>query len=126
MATPTAYLTPDYQNSISVANSTATLAANTTTAGPLVFGSRRILHISALNTTASGQTNRCAVNFTLGNSKTGAPAATPTATSPFLLGDEGFTVDLGDLYDSIQLGNFTANNGAGTQVTYSIIVMSKF
>ena len=126
MATATAYLTPDYQNSVSVANSTATLATNTTTAAPLVFGPRRILHITALNTTASGQTNRCAVNFTLGNSKTGAAAPTPTATSPFFLGDEGFAIDLGDLYDSIQLGNFATNNGASQQVTYSIIVMGKF
>lgn len=125
MATATAYLTPDYQNTISVTGNSGTLAANTTT-GVIVFGKRRILHIAALNTTASGQVNRCVMNYTLGNSVTGAVAPAPVATSPFFTGDEGFTIDLGDSYDSIQLGNFTALNGSGSQVSYSISLMCKY
>jgi hypothetical protein len=127
MATVTAFLQPDYANTVSVTNSTAILTAGSpgvgTTASPLTFGKRRILHISAINT--GTQSNRAAVSYTLGLS-TGITAPTPTATSPFFMGDEGFTIDLGDLYDQLQLGNDSTKNGNASTVAYSISVMSKF
>lgn len=126
MATATAFLTPDYANSVTVSNATAALAGTasglTTTAAPLTFGKRRILHIAALNT--GSLSSRCAISYTLGLS-TGTTAPTPITTSPFFMGDEGFTIDLGDLYDQIQLGNDNAKNG-NTAVAYSISVMSKY
>lgn len=126
MATATAFLTPDYANSVSVSNATAALAGTAsglvTTAAPLTFGKRRLLHIAALNTGTTSA--RCAISYTLGLS-TGTTAPTPVTTSPFFMGDEGFTIDLGDLYDQIQLGNDNAKNG-NTAIAYSISVMSKF
>jgi hypothetical protein len=127
MATVTAFLTPDYANSASVSNSTAVLTAGSpgvgTTAGPLTYGKRRLLHVSALNT--GTLSNRCALSYTLGLS-TGTTAPTPTATSPFFMGDEGLILDLGDLYDQVQLGNDSTKNGNATTVAYSISVMSKY
>lgn len=126
MSTATAFLTPDYANSVSVSNATAALAgvasSLSTTAAPLTFGKRRILHIAALNTGTTSA--RCAVSYTLGLS-TGTTAPTPLTTSPFFMGDEGWTIDLGDMYDQIQLGNDFAKNG-NTGISYSISVMSKF
>ena len=126
MATLKAVLTPDYANSITVTNATASLAGVgsglSTTAAPLTFGKRRILHIVALNTGTTA--NRCVLNYTLGLS-TGTTAPTPVIGSPFFLGDEGWTIDLGDCYDQIQLGNAFANNG-NTAVAYSITVMCKY
>lgn len=127
MATMTAFLTPDYANTVSVVNGTAILAIPgggliTTTAAPLSYGKRRILHVAALNTTTTS--SRCAVSYTLGLS-TGTTAPTPTTNSPFFMGDEGLTIDLGDFYDQIQLGNDNNKNGASA-LAYSISVMSKF
>ncbi len=126
MATMTAFLTPDYANSVSVTNATAVLgsagAGLTTTAAPLTFGKRRILHIAALSQSTS---SRCAVSYTLGLS-TGTTAPTPVTTSPFFMGDEGWTIDFGDVYDQIQLGNDGTKNGGANAIAYSISVMSKF
>jgi hypothetical protein len=127
MATMTAFLVPDYTNTVSVSNTTASLAAPgagliTTTAAPLTFGKRRILHIVAINTTANN--SRAAVSYTLGLS-TGVTAPTPTTSSPFFMGDEGITIDLGDSFDQIQLGNDNNKNGAAA-VAYSVSVMAKF
>jgi len=124
VATITAFLQPDYQNSVSVANSTGTLASGAggiTAGAALTFGKRRLLHIAALNSTTS---SRCAVSYTLGLS-TGTLAVAPTTTSPFFMGDEGWTIDQGDLYDQIRLGNDSAKNG-NLAINYSISIMSKF
>ena len=121
MATMTAFLVPDYANTISVTNSTAVLTQNTSTAA-LTYGKRRLLHIAAMNTSA--QANRGAVVYTLGLS-TGTTAPAPASTDPFFMGDEGLTIDLGDFYDQIRLYNDSAKNGAAS-LAYSISVMSKF
>lgn len=121
MATITAYLVPDYANSITVSGAQGTMAT-TASSGAITTGKRRIVHISALNIGAT--TSRCAVRYTLGLS-TGTTAPTPTASSPFFLGDEGWTIDLGDLYDQINLANLAADNGANT-LAYSVSLMSKF
>lgn len=127
MATATAFLTPDYANSASVSNSTAAIASagasGIAVTAALTFGKRRLLHIAALNT--SSVSNRCAVSYTLGLS-TGTTAPTPTTNDPFFMGDEGLTLDLGDAYDQIRLGNDVAKNGANVNTAYSISVMSKF
>jgi hypothetical protein len=127
MSTMTAFLTPDYANTVSVSNTTAILTAGSpgvgTTASPLTFGKRRILHIAAMNT--GTQSNRASVSYTLGLSA-GTTAPTPTATSPFFMGDEGWTIDLGDMYDQIQLGNDSTKNGSASTVAYSVSVMSKY
>ena len=121
MATMTAYLTPDYANTITVTGS-AGLLATTTSSGVIVVGKRRLLHLSALNTGST--TSRCALRFTLGLS-TGVVAPAPTSTSPFFLGDEGWMIDTGDLYDEINLANLAADNGANS-LAYSIVIMSKY
>ncbi|SRR6266446_5677241 len=121
MSTMTAFLVPDYANTVSVTNSTAILTQNTSTAA-LTFGKRRILHISGMNT--SSQANRGAVSYTLGLS-TGTTAPAPGSTDPFFMGDEGLTIDLGDVYDQIRLYNDSSKNGASS-LAYSISVMSKF
>src|ERR1700752_197753 len=127
MATVTAFLQTDYANSVSVSNSTAVLTAGSpgggATAAPLTYGKRRILHIVAMNT--GTQSNRCAVSYTLGLS-TGTTAPTPTSSSPFFMGDEGLTIDLGDLYDQLQLAHDSTKNGNASTVAYSISVMSKY
>jgi len=121
-----AFLTPDYTNTASVSNSTATIAAGSPGIGvtaALTFGKRRILHIAALNTSATS--SRCAVSYTLGLS-TGTTAPSPATTDPFFMGDEGFTIDLGDIYDQIRLGNDSTKNANATVIAYSISVMSKY
>lgn len=126
MATTTAFLVPDYANTVSVTNSTAILTAGSPGVGvsaALTFGKRRILHIAALNTAA--QSSRCAVSYTLGLS-TGTTAPSPATTDPFFMGDEGLTIDLGDVYDQIRLGNDSTKNANGATFAYSISVMSKF
>jgi len=126
MATMTAFLTPDYANSVSVSNSAAAIAGGASgiaSTAALTYGKRRLLHIAALNT--SSTSSRCAVSYTLGLS-TGTTAPAPLTSSPFFMGDEGLTIDLGDLYDQIRLGNDTAKNGANVNIAYSISVMSKF
>ncbi len=126
MSTMTAFLVPDYANTVSVTNSTALLTAGSPGLGSsaaLTFGKRRILHISAMNTSA--QANRCAVTYTLGLS-TGTVAPAPATTDPFFMGDEGLTIDLGDVYDQIRVSNDSTKNGNGTTIVYSISVMSKF
>jgi hypothetical protein len=121
MATPTGYLVADYANSVTVAGAQGTLAT-TVASGVITVGKRRIIHIASLNTTATS--SRCALRYTLGIS-TGTNAPTPTASSPFFLGDEGWSIDMGDLYDQINLANLAADNGASS-VAYSISIMSKF
>jgi hypothetical protein len=122
MATMTAYLTPDYANTVSVSAATGTIVASTPT-GVITVGKRRILHISAMNT--NSQSSRCAVRYTLGLS-TGTAAASPTTSSPFFLGDEGWTIDTGDLYDQLNFNQFVADNGTGAAIIYSITIMSKY
>jgi len=111
VSTVTAFLLPDYANTVSVSNTTAILTAGSPGLGSsaaLTFGKRRILHIVAMNT--SSQANRCAVTYTLGIS-TGTTAPAPATTDPFFMGDEGLTIDLGDCYDQIRLSNDSTKNG---------------
>lgn len=128
MATVTAFLVPDYANTTSVANTTGSITtpvSGVSAAITLTFGKRRLLHIAALNIGATA--NRCAISYTLGLS-TGTTAPAPTTTSPFFMGDEGFTIDLGDLYDQIAIASDQAKNGqtGSPNVAYSVSVMSKF
>lgn len=123
MAILTSYTQLDYTDSVGHPTTQGTLTTGTSS-GVITVGKYRLIHISAkVNTNGA---NRCALSFTLGNSAaTGtAPAPTPTASSPFFLGDEGYIVDTG-LYDQINLANIAAYNGAVT-VVYSISLLSKF
>lgn len=116
---------PDYQNSVNtqVAGAQGTMATGTSS-GVITVGQRRIIHIAA--TVSPVGANRCAVSYTLGNSVTTGTttAPTPTASSPFFLGDEGWTLDTG-FYDQINLANVAAYNGA-VSLSYSVTILSKF
>lgn len=89
--------------------------------GVITVGQHRIIHIASSVSPAAS--TRTAISFSLGLS-TGTTAATPVATSPFFLGDEGWTIDTG-LYDQINLANLATYNGSST-ITYSVSILSKF
>jgi hypothetical protein len=123
MATYTSIWTPDYSNSIAPLAGTPTgTIATGASSGVITVGKRRIIHIVGINVTTPA--NLTAVSYTMGLS-TGTVAANPVATSPFFTCDEGFTIDTGDMYDQINLGNVAAYNGAIT-LAYSITIFSKF
>lgn len=119
MATLTSYLQPDYADSLGT-NRQGSLATGISS-GPITVGKNRFIHICA--SVAPISANRCALSYTMGNS-TGTTAPTPVSTSPFLLGDEGYTFDTG-LYDQINVANLAAYNGA-VSMSYSISLLSKF
>jgi hypothetical protein len=120
MATLTAILTPDFTNSGQITGAQGTVASGAST-GVITVGKRRILHLSAIIPTGSG---RCALSYTLGLS-TGTTAPTPTNSSPFFMGDEGWTIDTGESFDQINFFNSASYNSAVT-ISYSISVMSKY
>jgi hypothetical protein len=93
----------------------------TESSGPITVGQHRLIHISGMNT--GTQSNRCALSYTMGLS-TGTTAPTPTNSSPFVLGDEGWAIDTG-FYDQINIANQATYNGAAT-VQYSVSILSKF
>lgn len=125
MATLSAYPQPDYANSLntSVSGAQGTITTGSQS-GIITVGQHRIIHIAACVAPVSA--SRCAVSFTLGNSVASGTttAPNPTSTSPFFLGDEGWTLDTG-FYDQINLGNVAAYNGAVT-ISYSVSILSKF
>lgn len=104
-----------------VGPNTQGLLATTESSGVITVGAHRILHICASVSPVSS--SRCALSYTLGNS-TGTVAPTPGASSPFFLGDEGWSIDTG-FYDQINLANLSALNG-GVTLAYSVSVLSKF
>jgi len=122
MGVLTAFPTPDYENSVSISGAQGTLLTGTSS-GVIAVGQHRLIHISA--TVVPVNTSRNCISYTFGNSAaTGTtPAPTPTASSPFLLGDEGYVVDTG-FYDQNNLANIAAYNGA-VSLAYSISLLSK-
>ncbi len=122
MAVLAAYPQPDYQNSLTsqVPNSQGLLLTDTDS-GVITVGLRRIIHLAA--TAAPASANRCAVSYTLGLS-TGVTAPVPVNSSPFFLGDEGWSIDTG-VYDQIRIKNLSFYNGAIT-MAYSVSILSKF
>lgn len=121
MASITAIWGVDYSvtpitNSVGVVTNSAS--------GVIQLGKRRIVMIWGSSQVAPPSANKTILRYTLGLS-TGVVAPAPSATSPFVFGDLGFPIDLGDYYDQIQIASLTADNGAGA-VAYCVTPVSKF
>lgn len=125
MATLTAVFSPDYDGNQAVGAYVGTIATAAST-GAIVVGTNRLIQIFInRQTTPSNANERFTIRFTLGNSKTGHVAITPTSTSPFFTADEAFIIDTGASYDSINLANLATDNTAIT-LGYTILPLSKF
>lgn len=125
MATVTGIFIPDYDGNQASASFTGTIATTAST-GAIVIGPRRLFQIFVNRQTSPSNANeRFTIRFTMGNSKQGHAAPTPTSASPFFTADEAFVVDTGEAYDSINLANLAADNTAIT-LGYCILPLSKF
>lgn len=123
MATVSSYPQLDYADSTNITLAQGSLATGVSS-GVITVGQHRLIHVSACVRPVTA--NRSTISYTLGNSAaTGStPAPTPTASSPFLLGDEGYVIDTG-FYDQINLANIAVYNGANS-LSYSLSILSKF
>jgi hypothetical protein len=124
MATIGANFILDYDGALST-GFVGTIATGAST-GVIQLGQYRVFRIYINRQTAPSNSNeRFTIRFTLGNSKTGHTAPTPTSASPFFTADEDFQYELGASYDQINLANLATDNTAIT-LGYSIVPLSKF
>lgn len=130
MATVTGFLIPDYDGTIQTAPAgsaayVGTVASGAST-GVIITGLNRLFQLWVCRqTTPSNANEKFVLRYTMGNSKTGHAAPTPTSSSPFLTSDNLVVLDTGNAYDSINLANLVADNSA-ILLAYSVSFMAKF
>lgn len=127
MATLSSILIPDYDGCLAIAGGAGVgTIATTASTGAIVLGTHRLFRIFCNDqTTATNTVIQFYLRFTMGNSKTGHAAITPTSTSPFFSSLQDIIFDTGDAYDSINLANLAADNTAVT-IGYTILPLSKY
>lgn len=123
MSTTGTYFNIDYDGALA-SGLVGTLAAGTPS-GVITLGPYRIFKIVWVANTTGGA-NNIPLRFTLGNTKLGHTAPTPTVNvSPFLVNNQENIFEFSAEYDSINLETFAAD-GAPASTIYSIIPLSRF
>ena len=104
-----------------ITNSIGILATGTSS-GVIILAKNRLYKVTFIaNPTGA---NILGLRITLGLT-TGTVAATPTGSNPLLINYHENVFSTGDMYDSLNLTNLAADNGA-ISVGYSVIPVSAF